>query len=1590
MSDGRTEVNIGGNDVDRIGGDAEKNGGNHAERAKENGSDAKDERAYVLTIYNQDIFKEVSVSEDFEPVRIGNLQDCDVRLKRELFDIPVQVTLQKRGRDFVLSCQQGTVISSKSAKACGEISVRHGDIVEVHDSVSGDGLFSVSFSYDFSFAAHRFDTIVDIRNQRQLYIGNLPQAQIKLVSPYVGKEFLLLSRDAGGALVLDPTHAPSSATHNGVRIFQKIALEEYDFIGIADFSFYYKNQVFYTSHRKDMVISGLSAQPLRDETPAFQYPKLNRSPRMIYAQNNAKLEILNPPKKPEKPKENLVLQFTPVLLMLAVIVLTRSGLIGGMSMGGNMSFLIFSVASMSVGILTSIMSIFYTRKNYRKELAEWTADYTAYIAGKRAEIEGAREAERAALLDVYPGTEELREMVKTFSGRLFERSVGDEDFLYVRAGLGDVLSLRQIEFHQGETIRAENEFATIPEQLQREYAYLHHAPVLLHLKQAGTIGIIGSSVQQYEFFKKILLEVCVQHSNEDVKIIVLIPANGQGQYGWIKWLPHIKDSAGNMRGIVCDDESRDNVFEHLYALMAQREAALREDREFRTIPHYVVFVLEEYGIKTHPLSKYAEDAQRYGVSFVYFKHYKENLPLYCREIVECTSQGGVLRLRNDKEFSGAFSVDPIADESIEFIAERLAPVYCEKIALSSRLTSNITLFELLNIISPEDLNLSERWRMSNVTKSLAAPLGVDAKGEQILLDLHERAHGPHGLVAGTTGSGKSEIMQSYILSIASKYHPYEISFVIIDFKGGGMANQFEDLPHLIGKITDIDSHEIQRSLLSIRAELEKRKRYFAEAKVNHIDQYIEKYRRAEIEQPLPHIILIVDEFAELKAEQPEFMKELISTARVGRSLGIHLILATQKPSGQVNEQIWSNSRFKLCLKVATKQDSNEVLKTPLAAEIKEPGRAYLQVGNNEIFSLFQSAYSGASASSDRNGNMREFSIAQVSFTGKRTPVFEQKIRHAEDGSKMTQLRAMVDYVHDHCKQAGIPRLPSICLPPLASEIDYPSGASGVSPGTARGTVVGRGGTVVPLGVYDDPGSQRQPEVEADLLSANVMIVGSAQTGKTTMLQTMLRGIADRYSPAEVNVYILDFASKVLKIFEDLNHVGGVILDVEDEKIKNFFKMIQSEIRERKDKFAMHGVGSYQAYCESAGKDLPHIILMIDNLAVLKEVYPEHEDTMLNICREGLAVGVTVVATAKQTAGLSYKYMSNFSKRFALNCTESSEYSTILDRCPIRPKNIAGRGLLSVDKVVYEYQNYLPFDGIPEHAEADENAVRSEARRIEQIRAYIREVADRYSGVYARKIPMMPQTLTADYWKGNNLVFPPYVVPVGLTYSTLETVSIDTAAVGSLAIYGREGFGRNNLVRLILNHLQQNVFEYETEVYVIDGYERRLEPYKHYGVVKEYTIDGADFEYVLQRFHDAAEDRTAMLKEGKTLENEPLMLCLVQNPSIYSASNMRREIADLFRQVVNNAKQLKLCFLFSEIENNGDFSPPEIHKAIREFPLLFMLDDLVNIKLFGTNSKISPQVLNANRKNIVLGDGFLYDAKKGVEKVKLAKAGQDLI
>ncbi len=769
-----------------------------------------------------------------------------------------------------------------------------------------------------------------------------------------------------------------------------------------------------------------------------------------------------------------------------------------------------------------------------------------------------------------------------------------------------------------------------------------------------------------------------------------------------------------------------------------------------------MFLFDEYGFKNHPISKFTENAKDLGITFIYFGDKKTDIGLNCNYIIDIKDENTATLIdTSDANSASLFNYVSVPDNQAAAIVDLLAPVYTEEISLEGTLVKNISLFKLLNIIAVDDIDLTANWSKSQVFKSMSAPIGVSKSGI-VSLDLHDKAHGPHGLVAGTTGSGKSEILQTYILSMALLFHPYEVSFVIIDFKGGGMVNQFKDLPHLVGAITNIDGKEIERSLKSIKAELNKRQRLFAQAEVNHIDKYIKKYKAGEVSEPLPHLILIVDEFAELKAEQPEFMKELISASRIGRSLGVHLILATQKPSGQVDDQIWSNSRFKLCLKVQDQQDSNEVLKSPLAAEIKEPGRAYLQVGNNEIFELFQSAYSGAPEKADDN-NVKEFSIYSLTDSGRRIPVFQQKKK--KNGEKSaTQLEALVKYVHDYTESHHIAKLPDICLPPLPEVINYYSADVGEFS--------------VPIGIYDDPDNQLQTAYGINIFSDNTLIIGSSQSGKTNLLQLLIRGIADKYTPNEVNIYIIDFASMVLKNFESLNYVGGVVCSNDDEKLKNLFKLITEQIETRKQKLLEKGVSNYLSYKEAGNTDLPQIVLMIDNLTALNELYLQDNDVLLTICREGLAVGISVIVANSQTRGIGYRYMSNFSSKIALFCNDSGEYVTLFEHCKNKPSDIRGRCIVEIEKQHYECQSFLAFEGEKEY------------ERVQSISDFVEKLNSKFFDLYAKKIPEIPDILVeSTLFNDYNLDYDINNLAIGLNYENVSPVILDLYKQGVLAILG---------------------------------------------------------------------------------------------------------------------------------------------------------------------------------------------------------------
>ncbi len=1502
---------------------------------------------FKIILSRKKFYREIELPEDLHKLVIGTALNCDVRLRKGLFFEGFELSLFCENDEWKIVCSDNVYMTGGNVQKLIIKKLEHGDELCLRYQKTDSEVFRLSFMIDFESGKRDYSRRIELPQGQEILIGGDARCQVRVESSYIGNDSISIVKDNRNRWILKEKSSAYGIYVNGRRRSGEIRLNGNDFISLADASFYLKGNSLYVSRNLRISAKDLKIYDVSESRTVQDYPHFNRSTRMRAVIPEDAIPVLDPPDAPEKPGGNLILQLLPAVIMLGVTILFRVVL----SSSGS-SYIWISLISMTLGICTSVAGIVSERKKYKKDTEERRAVYTAYVEKKKAEIEESRKLEKELLEDCYYAPSKEIQIINDFSSDLFNRDRMDKDFLEIYLGTGKRPALRKIEYKRQEKFGGTDDLTEIPENLAREYRDLNGAPITVDLKQTNAVGFVGLRMFLYGMLKNITIDLSTRQYFQDVRLFYILDAEYQKEFEWLRCLPHVQNEDLAQRNIVCDSDSKNILFEYLYKELNRRST---EGEEFQTI--LTVFVYNDQGLKRHPISRFIDRAAELGVCFLFFEEYADFLPNNCDTVIELRDgQNGKVVQARDALKECEFYYNEIEDKTVRRLAQKLAPVYCDEVSLEGTLTKNITLFELLNILSTEDIDLEKNWRSSQVYNSMGAPLGVRAKNQIVSLDLNEKHHGPHGLVAGTTGSGKSEILQSYILSMAVLFHPYEVGFVIIDFKGGGMVNQFKDLPHLVGAITNIDGREINRSLLSIKAELRKRQELFAEYGVNHIDSYIRLYKKGEAGIPLPHLILIVDEFAELKMDQPEFMKELISAARIGRSLGIHLILATQKPSGVVDAQIWSNSKFRLCLKVQNKEDSNEVLKTPLAAEIMEPGRAYLQVGNNEIFELFQSAYSGAPASADDGTSGRPFRICRLDLSGKRTVIYEKKIEKREERQD-TQLEAIVRHVSAFCEEQKIQRLPGICLPPLGEVYSY----GNVKP------VHGEGGICIPVGIFDDPDHQRQDQIILNISENNTFILGSSQFGKTCMLQTFIRGLAQAYTPKEVNIYIIDYASMALKVFDELKHVGGVMLPGEDEKLKLFFRMISKEMKRRKEKFSQMGITSYQSYREAGFEDLPQIVILLDNMTAFRELCGEYDDDLLNLVREGSAIGISVNVTSQQISGIGYKYLAAFSNKYGLTCNDKSEYSSLFDRCRMEPRAVPGRGLASVDKVLYEFQTYLGFEG------------KKEIQRVEAIRTFIQERNAACTGVGAKRIPEVPAVLKQEYLES---AFGPAAKDswyMGIDFDTVEPVLLNSLKDGYLVISGKENSGRSNYVRYLFRCMERRIFDEPVEAYVIDGFDQKLGILKDYGFVEQYTTDASEFEMIVDRIESACEDRADRCQTEGTefLDEEPLLLVVVNHSAVYDASKTTKEVCAQWKNIMKSYKNMKVLFILSGIENAAiGYGANDLMKQIKEGKNILFFDDLAGIKLTDVPAGIQRQF----KKSVEAGDAY-YITTGGVRKLR---------
>ena len=1118
------------------------------------------------------------------------------------------------------------------------------------------------------------------------------------------------------------------------------------------------------------------------------YPEYHRSPRIIYRSSEDKILINPPGAEPQKPSDELLKLIMPPLIMVGVTLLITIFQPRGL-------YIIATVSMSVVSVIFSVQGFFKNRKKYKEDKKERVELYHLYLKDKAKDLEQLSRKQREGMFYHFPAIEDLTKMVKRYDSRIYEKTPLHFDFLAYRLGLGKVPTSYELKYGQEERSGKKDALEEEGYALFQAHQKIDNLPIVASLNR-GPVGYVGPRPIVLEQLQLLVAQLAVFHSYHDLTIIPIIPEEEKESWDWMRWLPHATLQDMNVRSFVYNQRTRDQVLNSLNQILKLRKAQKEEEKANDTKifhPHYVVLITDETLILDHVIMEFfREDPTELGCSIIYVADVLSSLSENIQTVISIKDRNqGQLLLQEGVLRELDFQLDHFPEGyDKEAISRGLAPLKHIQ-QLKSSIPDSVTFLEMYQAETFNDLKVLSRWESHAPYQSLAVPIGLRGKDDLVYLNLHEKAHGPHGLIAGTTGSGKSETIQSYILSLAVNFHPHDVAFLLIDYKGGGMANLFKDLPHLLGTITNLDGAQSMRALASINAEIHRRERLFGQYGVNHINQYQKKFKLGEATEPLPHLFLISDEFAELKVNQPDFIKELVSIARVGRSLGVHLILATQKPSGVVDDQIWSNSRFKLALKVADRGDSMEMLRTADAAEITQTGRAYLQVGNNEVYELFQTAWSGADYQPEKDQlGIEDHTIYLINELGQ-YEVLNQDLSGLDMAEEIkevpTELDVIVQEINHLHQQEGIAAVAQPWLPPLKERITLDE-LDKVVPIEAWQK---RTAPSVLIGVADIPQAQKQEAVAIDLSKdGNILLYGSPGTGKTTFLQTAAMDLARKQSPENLTMYLLDFGTNGLAPLTQLPHVADSLLLDQTEKIQKFIRIINRELDRRKKLLSEHGVGTIALYREVTGKQEPTMVILMDSYESMKDEPYETDlfKLFMRISREGLSIGVHLIITASRQNNLRAQLYSNFKHQLTLPQNDISEVRGIVGATPLAStmEDIKGRALMKRDEVDV-VQFALPVAGD------------NDIQIINNLRDQVQSLKEMWTGHTPAGIPMVPDELTEAAFYGREDVaalLDEGKVPLGLDLETVEPVTWDPDLSNLLYLTSKESQMTNLLKQLI--------------------------------------------------------------------------------------------------------------------------------------------------------------------------------------------------
>lgn len=1062
-----------------------------------------------------------------------------------------------------------------------------------------------------------------------------------------------------------------------------------------------------------------------EQTKIRQTENFHRAPRIMEELEKVKLHIDAPPMLDIQNTRPIFMDIGAVInMMLPMLGMNLFLVYGTRTEQKTVGMYIYSGVFMAVmsafcSVVWIIISRKYEEKEQKRRISRKKHNYRKYLSKKNAVVKEQYERACKILQSRYLRAESYVDnpLLEIY---LWNRNPYHKDFLMYRIGIGDMKFPLQIELPQEGFFEDGNLLWEEAREVQRHYELLHQMPVLLDMGKHSQIGIIGEkSSKNMALIRSILLQIALCNCYTEVKVACVYDKAREvqeGQWDFCRWLPHVWDSDRQKRYIATEQSEARQLFYDLFQIFKERE-----ERKQPQLPHYILFIAEQKFLEGEMFSKYIFDKNvGYGLTVVWIAHRREQLPNTCRLVLEvnkdfCGQYEMERQSQNREKINFDYAQKEIADKLIRSISG----IRVAEIEEKQGIPEKIDFLCMYGVKRPEDLDVEKRWEKNKIFESARVLIGKKAGGESCYLDIHERYHGPHGLLAGTTGSGKSEVLQTFILSMAVNFSPEAVNFLLIDYKGEGMSGLFAGLPHISGKISNLSDGQAYRAMISIKSENKRRQTVFKKAKVNNINDYIKLYLAGQVSEPIPHLLIIIDEFAELKKAEPEFMQELISVAQVGRSLGVHLILATQKPGGVVDDKIWSNSRFRICLKVQEREDSVDMLHNVDACEITQAGRGYLQVGNNELYELFQAGWSGAAFQKEDkkmaaqiinpDGTAFVADVVYQNVNEKKKVQNDNNDIHIQQKSEtqITQLQAVSAYIADTAKKKGIRQGKKLWLEPLGQYLyldnifkEHKEKGEQNSEVENKPWKLFKKRLKVCVGLFDNPEQQEQPVFSLELMdSGHIGICGRSVSGKSTFLQTFIYSLLWNRPGQTLALYLLDFNGGGMNIYREMPQVKQVIQEGEEEKLDALFRDMTMELKKRKKSFCGGNFKQYQnrnymLKDNITKEEFPFILIILDGFIEFSEAtYQKYEEELYFILREGEKLGVIFIITTESFSGLymPLRLSELFKTKICFYMKDTYAYTEAFDvmRIPVFPKKgIAGRGIACYGEKVLEFQTAL--------------------------------------------------------------------------------------------------------------------------------------------------------------------------------------------------------------------------------------------------------------------------------------------------------------